>query len=59
MTEPLTLGQLQARAEKITDRDELKAFIESAPLSLQLRIKQHLQTVWAIKKYHQSQKKDK
>ncbi len=50
MTEPLTLGQLQARAEKITDRDELNQFIESAPLSLQLRIKQHLSTCWKIKK---------
>jgi len=50
MTEPLTLGQYQARAEKIKDKEELKAFISSAPISFQLQIKQHLQTIWGIQK---------
>lgn len=47
----LTLGQYNARAEKIKDKDKLNEFLETVPISMRLDVKRHLQTCWGLSKY--------
>jgi len=55
--ERTTQGQWNAYLAASKSKEDLEARLEEIPEAMRLDAKRHCQTIWAIKKYHESRAK--